>query len=328
MSTELYTKEQMELAAIHMVNYSISCIKDQAIEPKSEDWFNEFVKTLTSVKINQVNVEPFELPKFHELINTQEKGDIFMASLRTLTDTPKKTHMNTPNVNKANGYKYLIERKDNHQWFCLNITGYYGNTYGGEAFGRFPNEADNWSFDANQAYHFHERWDAEDFLRESEFLHNIPSSECEVTEHEFVDGKILEGETVTTDGPVTDGAMSGTTSVNEFKLKDYTDFNMLASDCWLFLTDDSRPKKAKIKRKAFLHEVKIMIETAVLFNQPKEDWISIADDLPMYGLRCWFYDGKTVTDEIFGKESHRHYKMKERGITHWKRYTIPKPPQQ
>lgn len=49
---------------------------------------------------------------------------------------------------------------------------------------------------------------------------------------------------------------------------DYSNYEQLAKDCWLFLTNDKLPARANIKKDAFLHEVKVMIETAVLFNQP------------------------------------------------------------
>jgi hypothetical protein len=48
---------------------------------------------------------------------------------------------------------------------------------------------------------------------------------------------------------------------------DYTNYEQLAEDVWLFLTNDKRPEKATIKKAAFIHEVKVMIETAVLFNK-------------------------------------------------------------
>lgn len=50
---------------------------------------------------------------------------------------------------------------------------------------------------------------------------------------------------------------------------DWTNYEKLATDCWLFLTNDNLPSRANIKKEAFLHEVKVMIENAVLFNKPK-----------------------------------------------------------
>mgnify|MGYP003423813656 FL=1 len=52
-----------------------------------------------------------------------------------------------------NKYKYLIERKDTNEWYRLNIAGYYGHTYGGEAFGTFPQKENDWTKDANDALH-------------------------------------------------------------------------------------------------------------------------------------------------------------------------------
>lgn len=47
----------------------------------------------------------------------------------------------------------------------------------------------------------------------------------------------------------------------------YSDYKQLAEDCWLFLTNDKMPAKATISKKAFIHEVKIMIELAVIFSK-------------------------------------------------------------
>lgn len=41
---------------------------------------------------------------------------------------------------------------------------------------------------------------------------------------------------------------------------DYNDIDSIAKDIWLFLTDEKMPKKASIKKKAFLHEVSIMLQ--------------------------------------------------------------------
>lgn len=37
-------------------------------------------------------------------------------------------------------------------------------------------------------------------------------------------------------------------------------------------------------------------------------------------------DGSAITDEVFDRDNHRYFKMKKRGITHWKKYIIPLPP--
>jgi hypothetical protein len=50
---------------------------------------------------------------------------------------------------------------------------------------------------------------------------------------------------------------------------DYTNIEQLAKDVWLFLTNDSMPDEAVIKKEAALHEVAAMITSAVAFNQDK-----------------------------------------------------------
>jgi hypothetical protein len=52
---------------------------------------------------------------------------------------------------------------------------------------------------------------------------------------------------------------------------DYSNYEQLAKDVWLFLTDDSMPDKAKIKKAAAIHEIKVMIESAVLFQPGAAD---------------------------------------------------------
>ena len=47
---------------------------------------------------------------------------------------------------------------------------------------------------------------------------------------------------------------------------DYSNYEQLAKDCWLFLTNNKMPARANIKKDAFISEVKIMIESAVLFS--------------------------------------------------------------
>lgn len=42
---------------------------------------------------------------------------------------------------------------------------------------------------------------------------------------------------------------------------DFGNINEMLKDCWLFLTDDTMPKSASIKRDAFNHEVGSIIES-------------------------------------------------------------------
>lgn len=43
---------------------------------------------------------------------------------------------------------------------------------------------------------------------------------------------------------------------------DFSNYTQMAEDCWLFLTDETMPEVATIKKEAFLHEVRAMIESA------------------------------------------------------------------
>ncbi len=86
----------------------------------------------------------------------------------------------------GNKYKYLIERKDTNEWYRLNITGYYGHTYGGEPFGIFPDKKNDWTKDANKALKFNSTQEAQQFIKGQEYLHDILTTDCEITEHEFV----------------------------------------------------------------------------------------------------------------------------------------------
>lgn len=88
-------------------------------------------------------------------------------------------------------FKYLIERKDTNEWYCMNITGYYGSSYNGDTFGQFPDPKKDWSKNANDAYPFKSKKEAEDFIKGQEFLHDILPSDCCITEHEFVDSTKL-----------------------------------------------------------------------------------------------------------------------------------------
>lgn len=63
---------------------------------------------------------------------------------------------------------------------------------------------------------------------------------------------------------------------------DYSDFQQLAKDCWLFLTNNKMPERKLITKEVFIEEVSTMIETAVLFNtkteSPSSDgWIAVKD---------------------------------------------------
>lgn len=83
-------------------------------------------------------------------------------------------------------YKYLIERKDTREWYCTNITGYFGHTYTGEPFGEFPDQKNDWTRDGNQALQFDSKEKAIWFLDSLGSAHGLDVSACEITEHEFI----------------------------------------------------------------------------------------------------------------------------------------------
>jgi len=87
---------------------------------------------------------------------------------------------------ERNKYKYLIERKDTNEWYCINITGYYGTTYEGETFGEIPDKKNDWTNNANDALQFNSRQEAELFIKGQEYLHDVLHFDCEITEHEFI----------------------------------------------------------------------------------------------------------------------------------------------
>jgi len=106
-----------------------------------------------------------------------------------LKEIKAKVHAasNTPSVKDERRFKYLIERKDTHEWYCFNFFGYYGYGYSGESFGIHPDPKNDWTKDANDAYKFDKRETAEQFLSTTEFIHDLKNTECEVTEHDFLD---------------------------------------------------------------------------------------------------------------------------------------------
>jgi len=362
MIQELYTKEQLELTALHMLDYSHDIRhSNPPIEPDSEKEFEEYVSGLTPIKIDDSVIKPFKLPSFGELIDTKEKGEVFMASLKALSNMGDKDDedrddkwvkeilMNMPDLNyieaetkiikdrfdidvsegdyiggtwqdgcgktffdegvvkayrvglvieNINGitplrdfiwitehkkkqdendyeavsigeelvripivqlkteYKYLIERTDTHQWFILNLNPYISIS-NGDHMGQIPNRENDWTSDANQAWQFDTRDEANTALTS---LNHLPLDICIVTEHEFFNDKVVPKDAF-------NRFLKQIESCRIKKRIDYSDYSKLAEDCWLFLTDDSRPEKAEINKKAFIHEVKVMIETAVLFNQ-------------------------------------------------------------
>lgn len=83
-------------------------------------------------------------------------------------------------------YKYLIERIDTKEWYCLNHFGHFGYGYHGESFGVHPDKKNDWTNNANDAIQFDNKNLAEEFLKSNEFLHDRFNYECEVTEHEYV----------------------------------------------------------------------------------------------------------------------------------------------
>ena len=50
------------------------------------------------------------------------------------------------------------------------------------------------------------------------------------------------------------------------KKKDYTNHKKLAEDVWLFLTNEFMPHQAVINKKAFMHEVKAMLQCVAVFT--------------------------------------------------------------
>ena len=81
---------------------------------------------------------------------------------------------------------YLIERKDTCEWFNTNLSGYYSVGFNGEPHGIAPDPTKNWVRDVNEATQFHKQEDAKSFLDNCEFIHDIPKSDCQVTEHMYV----------------------------------------------------------------------------------------------------------------------------------------------
>jgi hypothetical protein len=78
--------------------------------------------------------------------------------------------------------KYLIQRRDEKRFYCLNCTGFYGHTFDGTPFGRFPDPDNDWTNDAEQAWKFDDRKQAEYFMERVEFLHDIHCRDCDVIE--------------------------------------------------------------------------------------------------------------------------------------------------
>jgi hypothetical protein len=58
---------------------------------------------------------------------------------------------------------------------------------------------------------------------------------------------------------------------------DYTDHKKLAEDVWLFLTNDKDKERALVNKKAFMHEVKCMLQIVALFTI--ENYSNILDGL-------------------------------------------------
>lgn len=84
---------------------------------------------------------------------------------------------------------------------------------------------------------------------------------------------------------------------------DWSNYEQLAKDCWLFLTNDKMPDNSKISKAAFLHEVKVMIESAVLFEKKKEAiaFVEWCDDNYFRSSNSYWYEiehyGKQIYDD-------------------------------
>lgn len=82
--------------------------------------------------------------------------------------------------------KYFIERKDTKEWLFINITPKTGYGYYGDPFEDFPNLEFEWTKDPNRAFDFKTKEKANETLETAHYLNGVVSTDCEATEHEFV----------------------------------------------------------------------------------------------------------------------------------------------
>lgn len=85
--------------------------------------------------------------------------------------------------------KHFIERKDTHQWYCVDmhqLANPYISIYSGGHMGNIPRIDANWTNDPNKALSFESCKEAIKFMGDDVF-DGFKISSLEVTEHEFID---------------------------------------------------------------------------------------------------------------------------------------------